>query len=90
MLVTAVFEARSFAINQRGGMIEGSISRVMYCDHIEVGSHPHIYITHTILPSVNHMPPQSCLHCGCSFWKMFKFCAVSVCTKSYFTVLIFW
>ena len=30
-----------FVINQRGGMMEGSISRVMYCDHIEVGSHPH-------------------------------------------------
>ena len=60
-------EAGRFVINQRGSMIEGSISRVMYCDHIEVDSHPHIYLGHTILPSVNQMPPttpKSCLH-----WK---------------------
>ena len=42
-------EAGRFVINQRGSMIEGSISRVMYCDHIEVDSHPHIYLGHTIL-----------------------------------------
>ena len=44
--MTGVFEAGSFVINQRGAVIEGSISRVMYCDHIEVGSHPHISIRH--------------------------------------------
>ena len=52
MVRTAVFEAGSFVINQRGGMIEGSISRVMNCDHIEVRSLPHIYIRHSILSSL--------------------------------------
>ena len=53
MVLTAVFEAGSFVINQRGAMIEGSISRAMYCDHIEVRSLPHIYIRHSIFSSLS-------------------------------------
>ena len=64
MVRTAVFEAGSFVINQRGGMIEGSISRVMYCDHIEV-DHTHTSISYH---SGKHMLLSHCFqHFAFSF-----------------------